>query len=792
MSVRIRKTLALSLATALLAGLISVPVAYADNEAGKTATKDLASGNTASSEADGKDDQAMEKGSIDKAQAEKLLRQYINIPSDYKLQSSNSSSIKKHKGSSPVWGMEFVKTVNGKRQGSIYASIDADSGQLLSFESYTNQANAKPVYPLKVNREAAQKLAADFISEIAADYTSQVTFNTDAGVHVLPPLSGEVRHELRYDRMVNGIPYIDNYIQLSIDSEGHVLQFRLEWDDTIVFPASVKPISQEEASASIRKHAVPELAYFIPYSGQKKEPVLYYGVQPVVINAETGGQLPGNGYSAYNRQEVSKEPLSAEPLAKPPLPVTLTQEEAAAAVEKAFALAQEYKLQNASFSEYVNEADKSSTRWNLEWSAKKDGKDIGFVHASVDGRTGAISEFYSYQNGKGGEAAEGGITLDKAVERAIDIVKKQLPWQTHEIYLQKPAEDRYKDRTPEEIGSYYITFVRKVHGATVTYDHISVAIHAMTGAVENYSANLSDYAYPEQAPKTVDRNVILDRFEEYYNIGLTYRLFSEYRLNGEPIPVEKYQTLLAAGLDDTEEITQQSKVELVYQQMSKPRPENVVLDAITGEWRSNETGEPTQLEIPKATDAEGHWAEESLGLMVAYKALDLVEGKVRPNEAITRGELIKMLVLARSGGRQFAYDTASEAGLSKASFNDVAADSAYFAYVESALQQNLIDLGDGSFNPDAKVSRDEMAELIVRALGYNSLADYDHIFKANFKDSKDIANTGQAAIVVGLRIMNLTDGKFLPKKQVTRAEASIAFFRYLQKRAELQEAPLRM
>ncbi|MFF2889889.1 S-layer homology domain-containing protein [Paenibacillus sp. NPDC057967] len=791
MSVRIRKAVALSLAAAMLASLCSVPVASADNTAAKAATENVASGNTASNDADNKD-RASAKGSIDKAQAEKLLRQYINIPSDYKLQSASSSSIKKQKGSIPVWGMEFVKTVSGKRLGSIYASLHADSGQLLSFESYTDQTNAKPVYPLKVNREAAQKLAADFISEIAADYVSQVKFNSDAGVQILPPLSGEVRHELRYDRIVNGISYIDNYIQLSIDSEGHVLQFRLEWDDTIVFPASVKPISQEAATASIRKHAEPELAYFIPYSGQKKEPVLYYGVQPVVIQAETGEPLPGNGYSAYIRQEVSKEPLSAEPLAKPPVPVTLTQEEAAAAVEKAFALPQEYKLQNASFNEYVDEADKSSTRWSLEWSAKKDGKDTGFAHASVDGHTGTISEYYSYQNGKGGQAAEGGITLDKAVERAIDVVKKLLPWKTHEIYLQKPSEDRYKDRTPEEIGAYYMTFVRKVHGATVTYDHISVAINAVTGAVENYSAYLSDFAYPGQAPKTIDRSTVLDRFEQYYNIGLTYRLFSEYRLNGEPIPVEKYQTLLAAGLDDSEEITQQSKVELVYQQMPKPRPENVVLDALTGEWRSNETGEPTQLEIPKPTDAEGHWAEESLGLMVAYKALDLVDGKVRPNETITRGELIKMLVLARSGGRQFAYDTASIAGLSKASFNDVAAGSAYFAYVESALQQNLIDIGDGSFNPAAKVSRDEMAELIVRALGYNSLANYDHIFKANFKDSKDIANTGQAAIVVGLRIMNLADGKFLPKKQVTRAEASIAFFRYLQKRAELQEAPLRM
>ncbi|WP_165867581.1 S-layer homology domain-containing protein [Paenibacillus pinisoli] len=789
MSLRIRKAVALSVAVAMLAGLCGVPYASANNAAAKAEAEHSASGNTASSDSESKDGAAA-KGSINKAQAEKLLRQYINIPSDYKVQSSSSTTVKKQRGSVPVWSMDFIKTVNGKRLGTIYASLDANSGQLLSFESYNDQTGAKPVYPLKVNRDAAQKLAANFISEVAKDYVSQVKFNSEEGDSLLPPLSGEVRHELRYDRIVNGIPYLDNSIQLSIDSEGHVLRFRLDWDDTIVFPASVKPITEGEAAASIRKHAVPELFYFIPQSGQKKEPALYYDVQPVVIHAETGEQLPGNGYVMRNRQEASKEPLSAEPLAKPPVPGSLTQTDAEEAVVKAFALPEEYKLQNASFNEYTDEADKTGARWSLEWAAMKDGKESGFAYASVDGRTGAITEFYTYKNGKRGEAAEGGITLGQAVERAIGAVKQLLPWQTHEIYLQKPAEDQYKDRKPEEIGSYYITFVRKIHGATVIFDHISVGINAVTGSVENFSAYVSDYKYPEQAPETVDHKLVLDRFMDYYNMKLTYRLFSEYSLNGQPIPVEKYQTLLAAGIASSEEISQQSKVELVYQLTPKPRPENVLLDAVTGEWRSSETGDPAGLEIPKARDAEGHWAEESLGLMVAYKALDLVDGKVRPNEAITRGELIKMLVLARSGGRQYGFDAFSLA--STASFKDVQAGSAYFAYVESALQQNLIDVGDGSFNPNAKVSRDEMAELIVRALGYNSLANNDHIFKANFKDGKDIQNTGQAAIVVGLRIMSLTDGKFLPKKQVTRAEASIAFFRYLQKRAELQEAPLRM
>jgi hypothetical protein len=174
--------------------------------------------------------------------------------------------------------------------------------------------------------------------------------------------------------------------------------------------------------------------------------------------------------------------------------------------------------------------------------------------------------------------------------------------------------------------------------------------------------------------------------------------------------------------------------------------------------------------------------------MVAYKALDLTGGKVMPSQIIKRGELIKMLVLAMNSGRRPVF---SEAADSAAAFQDVAKDSGYFPYVQDALTNNLIDIGDGSFNPDGKVDREEMAELIVRALGYNPLADHAELFKVAFKDAAKVKKKGQAAIVVGLGIMTLSGGSFMPERQMTRAEAAVAFSRFLAVRAQLQEAPLR-
>lgn len=783
MNAQMKKKLTIMLASAMLASSWTVSAAvHADSATETGQTEEGAAADQTESEA----------GSITRERAEQLMRQYMSIPEEYKLQSSSYSGQKLFKGERKVWRMDFMKTVNGKNLGSIYASIDAASGQLLSFESYSNEPGGAATYPLKVNREAAKELALDFIEEIAKGYASQIKLNETSGVNALPPLSGEVRHEIRFDRIVNGVPYLDNYIQLTIDSEGHVLSFHLNWDDTIEFPKVDTTLTPEEAEAAIRGIGVPELSYIISSNeGGKHEPVLTYSLSPIVIDAATGKELPRNGYEIWNEGTVQEHPLTEKPLSLPPKEGKLTEEEAIEAVKTAFGLPANAELQRSNYNEYTLETGETSTRWDLNFSLLKDGKESGYIYANVDGSTGAVLSYYGYNN-EDREQSGSIISLDTAVQKAVDTVKQQLPWLTDELYLVKPDPKQYEGKQSEEIGSYSISFRHKIHGADVSYDRIYVSINARTGKVENYDASIVDHKYPVKAPATIEASEAIDRYLEYYDIALTYRVFSEYWMGDNPIPIEKFKLMLASGEIDEDTVEERAKVELVYLLQSKPMHESVFLDAESGEWRSREDGTVTTLEIPAPTDAEGHWAEESLGLMVAYKALDLEDGKVRPNALITRGELIKMLVLARSGGGYYGDDMGGSADKATASFSDVAANSAYFVYVESALDQNLIDLGDGSFNPEATVTRDEMAELIVRALGYNTLADYDHIFKANFKDAADIDNKGQAAIVVGLKIMSLSDGKFLPDKAVTRAEASIAFYRYLQKRAELQEAPLRM
>jgi hypothetical protein len=729
------------------------------------------------------------KAAITKEKAAELARTAFKIPKEYTLQNASLNTGMLANGKRSIWNLSFIKKVNGKQKGSIDAGIEAQSGEPLSYSVYEDNPGYKPSYPPKVDREKAEALALTFSKQISPDYADKVAFDPEFGLQMRPPLNGEVSHSLRFNRIVNGISYTDNYIEAEIDGDGRVTRYNVNWDNTLTFE-NVKPgLTLEQATAKFKALASPALNYLIPYQAEERKPYLAYSLVPFMLDAVTGEKWnPLQSATAPNTTtSVSDKPLAAPPAGG----LSLTAQQAADIVKKAFPVPAEATLTESNYSEWTDDrSDKVTANWNLGWSAKRNGHDEQVVWASVDSGTGVIKNYSGY--GLTESLLQAGAkeaTYEQAKSKAIDTVKKLVPHLADQLYVQDMNKADYEGKKPADIHEYYFRFQRIVHGAVVSYDNLTVSISALTGEVSNYYGEMSDFAYPSVKPAVISRDKAVQAWMNYYKVELTYA--SNIQLNGQPIPLEKYNVMVAAG-DIPPGGFQGSEAKLVYRLAARPVDEPVFLDAATGQWREQSTGQPTELVKPKAADIEGHWAQRELELMVAYKALDLKDGKVRPNAVITRGELIKMLVLAMNSGRQPMYGVADQAGsTASASFKDVSADSTFFVYVEAALQQNLIDRGDGSFNPTGKVDREEMAELIVRALGYNSLAEHNEMFKSDFTDAAATEQKGQAAIVVGLKIMSLVGGKFEPAREVTRAEASAAFFRYLQARADLKEAPIR-
>jgi hypothetical protein len=302
----------------------------------------------------------------------------------------------------------------------------------------------------------------------------------------------------------------------------------------------------------------------------------------------------------------------------------------------------------------------------------------------------------------------------------------------------------------------------------------------------NYYTSLSKLPYPQRKPEVLAVDKAKELLLSQYDIQLNYTILDPESMAG--MPIEKYKLMVASGVTmpvpPVSAGSSKLEAKLVYSLIPKYVREAFLLDAQTGEWKNASNGEAISLERVKVDDIDNHWAKNELQLMLDYQALDVKDGKVNPDQTITRGELIKMLVIAMNGGNVGIHYGAERLN----SFADVKADSKYFAYVENAVDRGLLDPG-AEFNPDAKMDREEMAELIVKALGFSSLTKFAGVFNTSFQDASTMKNAAVAAVVLGLDIMSLSSGKFEPQQEVTKAQAASAFFRFLQRRAELQQQP---
>lgn len=137
---------------------------------------------------------------------------------------------------------------------------------------------------------------------------------------------------------------------------------------------------------------------------------------------------------------------------------------------------------------------------------------------------------------------------------------------------------------------------------------------------------------------------------------------------------------------------------------------------------------------------------------------------------ITRAEFITVL------DRMFGWEPVSP---EVPAFADVAAGEWYYSNVETALVHNVIDSA-GMFRPNAPITREEMAVMLVRALGYNTLAQSAAAFGNPFTDLT--ANVGYITIASDIGMIKGT-GKttFSPSLIAKREEAAAMLVRVYEK-----------
>ncbi|SDO01210.1 S-layer homology domain-containing protein [Paenibacillus sp. yr247] len=729
---------------------------------------------------------------ITKEQALERAKTYITLPEGFTFESISLNAYYGMNGRNfPTWNINYSRKVKDQSYGYLNVSINGLDGTLTAFSMNDNDPDHKPSYPPKVDFKAAKEIASAFIAKVSPEKQKELIYNDSEEKAFRTPLNGNYLYNIRFDRSVDGIPFAMNGINVSVNGSGQVTNYNYNWADSVTFPQNVTPISKEKAAQLFHDKASLSLLYQIPYGAKgKKIPIISYMLSAFSLHAETGEIW--NPVKGMDGTEGIK-PLSDKPLAaKPEATLDLTKEEAVKKVVTVFNLSSDYKIQDASYHETTNpETGEAISNWNLSWNVASENNLKGKLGgkgawASVNSKTGEITNFNSYTpyGPDANKDVEGKIALEDAITTGVDFVKKQLPAYTDQLVLRVQAAKDYPDEQLKHMRNWDIRFNRIIDGVIAGNEEVTVSVDRVTGQIVNYQYSISNLPYPKQKPEVLAVDKAKDLWLAQFDMKLNYVLDGNGFIGG--IPIEKYKVMVAAGdipqSTATNKADEKLEAKLVYSLIPKYNREAFLLDAQTGQWRNIQTGEVTALDKVNVSDIDGHWAKNELQLMLDYQALDVKDGKVNPDQLIKRGELVKMLVIAMNGGNGGIYYGAER----KASFVDVSNSSPYFAYVENAVDRGLLDAG-ADFSPDATLDREEMAQLIVKALGYKTLTKFDGVFNSQFTDAAKLEHVGVAAIVVGLDIMSLTDGQFVPQQEVTKAQAASAFNRFLQRRSELQK-----
>lgn len=171
-----------------------------------------------------------------------------------------------------------------------------------------------------------------------------------------------------------------------------------------------------------------------------------------------------------------------------------------------------------------------------------------------------------------------------------------------------------------------------------------------------------------------------------------------------------------------------------------------------------------------------HWAIAFIEELTAKQIVEGVnENSFAPSKEVTRAEFTAMLV------RALKLEATSVS-----SFNDVAESSWYYAAVAAAVEAGIVNgTSDATFHPNAFISREEMAVMLMRAHSYASGASLPTT-ELPFADSNSISQWAQdsvsAAYAAGF-ISGKTAMTFDPKGNGTRAESAkllLKLYRSLQ------------
>ncbi len=680
-----------------------------------------------------------------------------------------------------VWEIRWEK--RSEPYGYIEVTIDANTGRVLEF-NHSDANRATVNFPPKITYEQAIAKAKTFLQTLYPQEAASYEVNDRDWKRMLTRRPFDYYYVTFLPR-VNGVSVPEQSISVRVTGNGQVVGFHAEPFDHVKFQEKTGILPEADALQKVSGQLNMKLAYDVKRTGgvygqtapaETREMVLTYVPELTTswFDAKTGEPINYDG-NPFKLTEPSDKPLAEKPAGEPPAKRShpLSEQEALDIFSRFAQLPADVAVTSIDKQERNFSGDMGSF-WHIQLEYQYEHGTMGWTGGIINAETGAVTHFdigeYWIEKQGGWEALERqsdekppAVSFERAQEKAITFVKEHAKDKLHQLYLGAVEPDQEKEG---RLPYYEFSFMRKVNGIEVPLDNVRVAVSKQTGEVVRYDENWNwDKKFPE-AKNTITPEQAKASYLRDASLTLEYKL------------IENRKTATQ---------TADQEARLVYR-LEFPWNEPVYLDAQTGKMISIETGKEPQRadgKQPQYADLKGHPAEKELMLLLQTKALAPdTDNKVYPNKIVTRGEFVSFFVKTV---RPFPDDLEylySRYGIKEPTFTDVAKDSPYFGAVEYATQQGWIDKATRTFAPDRPITREEAARIVVSALGYDKLADRAKLFNLPYSDKDQITYKGHVAIAGELGFMSGIGGKFQPKGQLTRAQAAVIIYRFLEKQNE--------
>lgn len=738
------------------------PEVTASGARDKEAAQGMSAENTYTAKAGG------QQAAVSLEQAIKLAKEDFAVPEGFdRFETVFNQSDKK-----AFWELNWFSS--GEPGGNMNIRVNAETGEIWGMHRWIPPAPGQEYRGLpKYTREQVESTALALAVKLQPERFKETRLQPNSDSDYLPLMyreRGPVEYRYNYARIINGVPYPENGINITVSGDtGEVTGFDLNWDDTRDLPPAAGCITQAQAEQVLRSEASPELYYFRPsLPGGKEVPLkLVYrlpGLQDqVIIDALTGKVLSkeggfnkfygmaggGAGFSMADSRKIPTTLAPVEESAVEEARNLLPRDKALEMAKSAINVPGDYTLNSSRLEQ--DYMFKNNKIWHFNWQTG-DELHRKWLDISVDAVSGVLVSFdlNLYAN-KFDFMKEPEVKFSEEDARKIaeDFVKKVQPGRWGQVVFKSSRPDPGLVAGPTEKPrprSYNFNWVRLANGIQFPENGFYLTVNSTTGEVTGYRMTWWDVDFPA-TQGVIIKEAAADGYLQKAQLTLAYmRLWSPDKWIGP----------------------QEAKVQLVY---SLAQRNFVMLDAFTGQ-PLNFQGEvvTTPGEKDRFEDLAGHPAREAVELLARTGIITGEGGKYRPDEPITQAELITMLV--KSSEQRPAAEFRAAAG--------TGGDPWYRPYYNAAARIGIIQAGELP-DPDTAVTREVLAQLTIHAMGYYKVARLSEIYALNFQDADEIPDylRGHVALAAGLGLIEPVDGKFLPKAVVTRGEAAMSLVKML-------------